>query len=79
MLRRIPLLVSGAILPERATKVMLREEQLLSCPLVLRGEDAVVTNQSLEPTSQIIPLDPVYIFVSTIYNHMGASSNLLII
>jgi hypothetical protein len=64
MQRWIPLLVSSTVVPKSSAKVVLGEEELLCCPLVLCGEDAVVANQGLELASKIMPLNPIYPHVS---------------
>ena len=62
---RIPLLVRLPVLIQRALEVVDREEQLLGAPLVECAEDAVVTHQRLELTSERVALDPVFLLVST--------------
>jgi hypothetical protein len=62
---RIPLLVRLPVLIQRPLEVVDREEQLLGAPLVERAEDAVVTHQRLELSSERVALDPVFLLVST--------------
>lgn len=60
VLCRIPLLVGLALLPERAAKVVLGEEELLGGPLAEGGKDTVVANNGLELAAERVTLDPVY-------------------
>ncbi len=58
----IPLLVSLALLPERAAKVVLREEELLGGPLAQGRKDAVVADNGLELSAKRVALYPVYFY-----------------
>jgi hypothetical protein len=55
----IPFLVTFAVLPESAFKVVDGEEELFCAPHVHGAEHAVVTHESLELASQRLSLDPI--------------------
>lgn len=59
MLGGIPFLIAFPVVPEGAAKVVLGEEELLGRPLAQGRKDAVVADQGLELSSEIVPLDPV--------------------
>jgi hypothetical protein len=57
--RRIPFLVAGAVFPEGAAEIVVREEELFGRELVERAEDAVVGYEGTEFAAEGVALNPL--------------------